>query len=51
MIDLSKSLEVTLGPGEMIFVPKSGFNRGTDVLEWFSPLINVASMASYAGAT
>jgi polysaccharide export outer membrane protein len=45
-----KSLEVTLRPGEIIFVPKSGFFRATYVLERLSPLVTVASMAFYAGA-
>jgi len=44
-----KSLEVTLRPGEIVFVPKSGFYRATYVLERLSPLVSVASMAFYAG--
>lgn len=50
VLDPSKSLEVTLRPGEIIFVPKNGLYRGTYVLERFSPLVTVASMAFYAGA-
>jgi polysaccharide biosynthesis/export protein len=49
ILDPSKSLEVTLHPGDIIFVPKSGFYRGTYILERFSPLVTVASMAFYAG--
>jgi polysaccharide biosynthesis/export protein len=44
-----KSLEVTLRPGEIIYVPKSGFYRATYVLERLSPLITAASIAVYAG--
>jgi polysaccharide export outer membrane protein len=39
-----------LRPGEIIFVPKSGFYRATYVLERLSPLVTVATMAFYAGA-
>lgn len=45
-----KSLEVTLKPGEIVYVPKSGFYKATYVLERLSPLVTVASMAFYAGA-
>ena len=44
-----KSLEVTLKPGEIIYVPKSGFYKATYVLERLSPLVSVVSMAFYAG--
>jgi len=50
VLNPGKSLEVTLKPGEIIFVPKSGFYRGTYVLERLSPLVTVASMAFFAGA-
>ncbi len=49
VLDPAKSLEVTLRPGDILYVPKSGFYRGTYVLERFSPLITVASLAVYAG--
>jgi polysaccharide export outer membrane protein len=49
VLDPVKSLEVTLRPGEIVYVPKSGFYRATYVLERISPLINVASMALYTG--
>ncbi len=49
VLDPAKSLEVTLRPGDIIYVPKSGFYRGTYVLERFSPLVTIASMAFYAG--
>lgn len=50
VINSSKSLEVTLRPGDIVYVPKSGLFRGTYILERFSPLVTVASMAFYAGA-
>ncbi len=49
VLDPAKSLEVVLRPGDIIYVPKSGFYRGTYVLERFSPLVTIASMAFYAG--
>jgi polysaccharide biosynthesis/export protein len=49
VLDPAKSLEVTLKPGQIIYVPKSGFYRATYVLERLSPLITVASLAVYAG--
>ncbi len=49
LIDPAKSLEVTLHPGDIIYVPKSGFYRGTYILERFNPLVTVASIALYAG--
>jgi polysaccharide biosynthesis/export protein len=50
LLNPGKSLEVTLRPGEIVFVPKSGLYRGTYVLERLSPLVTVATMAFYAGA-
>jgi len=49
VLDPAKSLEVTLRPGEILYVPKSGFYRATYVLERLSPLITAASIAVYAG--
>lgn len=49
ILDPAKSLEVTLRPGEIIYVPKSGFYRATYVLERLNPLITAASIAVYAG--
>ncbi len=49
LIDPATSLEVTLHPGDIIYVPKSGFYRGTYILERFNPLVTVASIALYAG--
>lgn len=45
-----KSLEVTLKPGDIVYVPKSGFYKASYYLERLSPLVTVASMAFYAGA-
>jgi len=50
VLNPAKSLEVTLRPGEIIFVPKSGFYKASYVLERLSPLVTVATMAFYAGA-
>lgn len=50
MLDPVKSREVTLKPGEIIFVPKSGFYRASYVLERLSPLVTLATMAMYSGA-
>jgi polysaccharide export outer membrane protein len=50
ILDPAKSLEVTLKPGEIIFVPRSGFNRATYVLEQLNPLVSLATMAFYTGA-
>ena len=49
VLNPAKSLEVTLKPGEIVYVPKSGFYKGTYVLERLSPLITMASVAAYAG--
>jgi polysaccharide export outer membrane protein len=49
LLNPAKSLEVTLRPGEIIFVPQSGFYHATYFLERLSPLVSVASMAFYAG--
>jgi polysaccharide export outer membrane protein len=50
MLDPVKSREITLKPGEIIFVPKSGFYRGTYILERLSPLVTLATLAMYSGA-
>jgi polysaccharide export outer membrane protein len=49
MLNPVKSRELTLKPGEIVYVPKSGFYRATYVLERLSPLVTIASMAFYAG--
>jgi polysaccharide export outer membrane protein len=50
VLNPAKSLEVTLKPGEIIYVPKNGFYKATYVLERLSPLVTIASMAFFAGA-
>lgn len=49
ILDPAKSLEVTLKPGEIIYVPRSGFNRAGYVFERLTPLLNVAAIAFYTG--
>ena len=44
-----KSREVTLKPGEIIFVPKSGFGRATYILQRLNPMFQLSSLA-YLGA-
>jgi polysaccharide export outer membrane protein len=46
ILNPAKSLEVTLRPGEIVFVPQSGFNKATYVLERLSPVFSVATLAS-----
>jgi polysaccharide export outer membrane protein len=50
LLDPVKSREFALKPGEIVYVPKSGFYRASYVLERLSPLVTVATMAFYAGA-
>jgi polysaccharide export outer membrane protein len=40
-----KSLEITLRPGEIIYVPMSGFNKAAYVVEKLNPMTSVATMA------
>lgn len=49
VLNPAKSLEVTLRPGEIIFVPQSGFYHATYFLERLNPLMTLATMAFYAG--
>lgn len=44
-----KSKEIALKPGEIVYVPKSGFYRATYFMERLNPIVTVASMAFYAG--
>ena len=41
----AKSLEVTLRPGEIIFVPQTGFYRAASVFERLNPLITAGTLA------
>ncbi len=44
-----KAREITLRPGEIIFVPKTGFARATYVMQRLNPLFSLSSLA-YLGA-
>ena len=50
VLNPGKSSEIQLKPGEIVFVPQSGFNRATYFLERLNPLVTVATIAFYAGA-
>lgn len=45
-----KASENQLKPGEIIFVPQSGFYHATYFLERLNPLVTVATLAFYSGA-
>jgi polysaccharide export outer membrane protein len=49
VLNPAKSLEITLRPGEIVFVPQSGFYRATYVVERLSPLITSGTFALLAG--
>ena len=49
LMNPAKALEITLKPGEIIYVPRSGFYKATYVLERLNPLVSVMTMAAYAG--
>jgi polysaccharide biosynthesis/export protein len=44
VLNPDKSLEITLKPGEIIFVPQSGFYRATYFVERLSPVITAAAL-------
>jgi polysaccharide export outer membrane protein len=44
LLNPSKALEITLKPGEIIFVPQSGLFRATYVVERLSPLITAGAL-------
>lgn len=46
----AKSLEVTLNPGDIIYVPQSGFYRATYFLERLNPMASLAVLAAVNGA-
>jgi hypothetical protein len=50
LLDPVRSLEVTLRPGEIIYVPQSGFYRATYFLERLSPLTTLATLSAVTGA-
>ena len=45
ILNPAKTNEITLKPGEIIFVPQTGFYRATYVLERLSPLISAGTLA------
>jgi polysaccharide export outer membrane protein len=49
LLNPARSLEVTLHPGEIIFVPRSGFNRATYVLQRLSPLMQLSTLSYLVG--
>jgi polysaccharide export outer membrane protein len=49
LINPAKSLEITLHPGKIIYVPQSGVYRATYLLEHLSPLLSLATMAVVDG--
>ena len=44
LLNPAKSLEITLKPGEIIFVPQSKFFRATYAVERLSPMITAAAL-------
>jgi polysaccharide export outer membrane protein len=48
-LDPVRSREVVLKPGEIIFVPKTGFARATYVMQKLSPIMQLSTLA-YLGA-
>jgi polysaccharide export outer membrane protein len=44
-----KSREIELKPGEIVFVPKTGFARATYVIQRLNPLFQISTLA-YLGA-
>jgi polysaccharide export outer membrane protein len=50
LLNPARSLEVTLRPGEIVFVPQSGFYRATYFLERLSPLTTLATLSAVTGA-
>lgn len=49
VLNPAKSLEVTLKPGEIVYVPPSGFYRASYYLERLSPLTSLATVMAYSG--
>ena len=49
LLNPAKSNEVTLKPGEIIYIPQSGFYRATYYLERLNPLTTLATVAAYSG--
>jgi polysaccharide export outer membrane protein len=49
VLNPAKSLEITLRPGQIIFVPQSGFYRATYVLERLNPALSIGTLAMIEG--
>ncbi len=49
LLNPAKNLELNLKPGEIIYVPQSGFSRATYYLERLNPMTQMAMVMSYAG--
>jgi polysaccharide biosynthesis/export protein len=50
MLNPAKSLEISLHPGDILYVPVSGFYRATYFLERLSPVTTLATLAAVNGA-
>ncbi len=50
LLNPTQSLEVTLKPGEIIYIPQSGFYRATWYLERLNPFAELATLAAVNGA-
>lgn len=50
VLNPAKTNEITLRPGEILFVPRSGFYRATYFLERLNPLTTLTTMAVMTGA-
>ena len=50
LLNPAKGQEILPKPGEIVYVPRSGFNRATYVLERLNPLLSLLTVAAYTGA-
>lgn len=50
LMDPAKSLEVSLKPGDIVYVPQSGFYHFTWYMERLNPFAELATLATYSGA-
>lgn len=49
LLNPAKALEVTLKPGQIIYIPASGFYRATYYLERLNPLATMGTVLAYGG--